>query len=222
MEPNSSQIIADQLKVLPPEIQNVLNGNVIESAIQAIVEIHELTPEQGGALGLEIITTLLGLEFISSFETRAKQAAQLTDERLADVLDSAAGMLFTPQVMAALNEIERIGTEAETAGDTTPAPSAAPIPKASAATPPTPAPAPQPKITANPEQKVVPKGNMATLKPKPAVPVPTGKMVGLKKEQTESTIKGMRTMRGDINKLRGSEEGEIPPENDLKKPFKGK
>lgn len=87
------------------------------------------------------------------------------------------------------------------------------------------APIPQPGITVKPEEPIVPSDKVATLRDLPERPkkeIPTGKMVGLAQESAESTIKGMRTMRGDINRLRGPENEGEGNGSKFTKPFPGK
>ena len=82
---------------------------------------------------------------------------------------------------------------------------------------------PAPSITIKPPEPVVPSGKVATLKDldeKPKKVIPTGKMVGLAKEETESSVRGMRTMRGDINRLRDHSDEDAGGSN-FTKPFKG-
>ncbi len=219
MEPNSSNTInrKSSLGILPEEIQFIFNNEMVTNSVAAIKELHALDVTQATDLENEIVLTLLGLEFVSNFESRAKQAVGATDEKLADLLEDVAGMLFTAEIMAILNEMEEAAIKTETF-----------VKKAEPLTPtnlPTAekAPIPQPGITVKPPEPIVPSDKVATLRDLPERPkkeIPTGKMVGLTKETAESTIKGMRTMRGDINRLRGPE-NENGGGSSFTKPFKG-
>lgn len=216
MESQTKEIIKKQLAILPKELTSLLTSDAIENAAAAVGDIYELAPEQVHALALEIYVTLLGLEFISTFPERVKTEVGCTDERREDILDSLAAMLFSAELLRILNEVERVGSAAEGEDKQTAPATKAPIP-----------PAPKPGITANPTPVPVASDKTVGIKERPQAPVPTGKMVGLKKDEVESTIKGMRTMRGDINRLRGpegeeaTEDKDAQPQGDFKKPFKG-
>jgi len=213
MESNSSNTINRKysLGTLPEEIQFIFNNEMITNSVLAMKELHTLSGEQVANLENEIALTLLGLEFVSSFESRAKTATAMTDERLGDLLEDAAGMLFTPDIMALLNEME---TAAKKSREVT----ATSIKETLESTS-----TPQPGITVNPPEPIVPSDKVATLRDlqeRPKKEIPTGKMVGLAKEETESAVKGMRTMRGDINRLRGPE-NETSDGSNFTKPFRG-
>lgn len=85
------------------------------------------------------------------------------------------------------------------------------------------APEPQPSITVQPATPVVESERKVGLNPTESEKqIPTGKMVGLAKEETESNIKGMRTMRGDINRLRSPENpNDADSGSNFTKPFRG-
>ncbi len=214
MNPSTTQP-KHSLSALPPEIQVIFEDERITATTTFLREHYELTDEQLNAFEAELAITLLGLAYISDLQTRAKEALQATDETVLDILDDVAVLLLTPNVMAVLSAMEE-QTKALESGElrrTIPAPAPAPTTDKK--------PEPKPGIVANPPEKVVPKGNVATIKKAEQASVPTGKMVGLKKEETESSIKGMRTMRGDINRLRGPEGG-TDNSDTLQKPFEGK
>lgn len=205
------------LGTLPEEIQFIFNNEMITNSAAAMKELHELNDEQATGLENEIALTLLGLEFISNFESRIKAIVSMTDERLVDLLEDVAGMLFTSDIMALLNEMEAAAKKVDTVLETKTSipPSDLPVkPKMQI---------PQSGITITPPEPVVPSDKVATLRDLPERPkkdIPTGKMVGLAKETTESAVKGMRTMRGDINRLRGPE-SESEGGSNFTKPFKG-
>lgn len=213
MKPNSLNTINRKysLGVLPEDIQFIFNNEMITNSVAAMTELHSLNNEQATSLENEITLTLLGLEFVSNFESRAKTAVGMTDEKLLDLLEDVAGMLFTPDIMALLNEMEVSAKKSQEDNSTS-------IKETLERTP-----IPQPGITVKPEEPIVPSDKVATLRDLPEQSkkdIPTGKMVGITKETTESLIKGMRTMRGDINRLRGPENGEGGGSS-FTKPFKG-
>jgi len=212
MESNSSNTINRKysLGTLPEEIQFIFNNEMITNSVEAMTELHSLNNEQAISLENEITLTLLGLEFVSNFESRAKTAVGMTDEKLVDLLEDVAGMLFTPEIMALLNEMEASAKKIKDDNTTS-------IKETLER-----APIPQPGIAVKPEEPIVPSDKVATLRDlneQPKKEIPTGKMVGITKETAESMIKGMRTMRGDINRLRGPE-NEAGSSN-FTKPFKG-
>ena len=221
MNPSTTQP-KPSLSVLPQEIQDIFTDGRITLTNICLREHYVLTVERLNAFEAELGITLLGLEFISDFQTRAKQALQATDETVLDVLDDVAALVLTPDIMAILSAMEQAAQSQESS------PAKQPIPPVTIKQPPAAekkVPEAKPGIVANPQEKAVPQGNVATIKQSGNTQVPTGKMVGLKKEATESTIKGMRTMRGDISKLRGPESetaGEIDKSDSLQKPFNGK
>lgn len=209
---DSNTIIKHHLSFLSETVHGAFENDAIANALAAIKELHGLADEQVRALQSEVSLTFLGLEFMSDFETRAKAALGVTDEKLEDVLEDLAYMLFTPEIMGELQEIEKIGREAEhgTPSNATPMPDTPPAKTI---------PENIPTVTTTPTPMVETRGHDAHLRETPPKEIPTGKMVGLKKETAESTIKGMRTMRGDINRLRGSENEDDG--SDFTKPFKG-
>ena len=67
------------LGTLPEEIQFIFNNEMITNSAAAMKELHELNDEQATGLENEIALTLLGLEFISNFESRIKAIVSMTD-----------------------------------------------------------------------------------------------------------------------------------------------
>jgi len=199
------------LAVLPKAIQDIFANSVITNSVQTVAEIHHLSPEQASALESEIATTLLGLEGVSSFAARTKQALQMTDAGVFAILDDLAVMIFTEEVVASLKVMEETsGPELNKAESVQiPTPSSVPLSTSENRTQPSPAPVQPPTPPA-------PKPEPAPAAPVPPQPTPphtsstdNGKMIGLRKEGVDAPgVKGMRTMKGDIVRLRGPEAAE--------------
>jgi len=231
MEPNTQQIIKQQIAILPPTLVGTLTDDSVPGVVAAIGDLYELTEEQRGALQLELIMTLLGLELLEDLPERVKTEVGVTDELRDDILDSLANMLLNGEVMLDLVAIERAAKENENNNTESTAPPVAPHPpEDKKSTIPQAAPTKEyiPKEGAAPE----PSGNVAQIKASTGTTAPSGKMVSLKKEEVESAVKGMRTMRGDINRLKGPGDNDQPdskerdePQADasgsLRKPFRG-
>ena len=218
------KIISGQLSIMPDHIKDVFKQRMIQNTMAGLKEIYELSDEQALNLENELSLTFLGLELVSDLQQRAKKALQATDEKVEDILDDLTIAILTEENMNTLKQYEQFVSEAAK-GEQPAGPSKATIPAAPGAKAAPAQPEAKPGITARPQPKVVPSGSQATIKQ--SGQTPTGKLVGLKKEQVESAVKGMRTMRGDINRLRpegeGVAEGEAPTADasDIKKPFKG-
>lgn len=220
MTPTSSSttqndVMAELFAVMHPRLSSLVKSGAIERGMESLALIHELQPKQTTALENQLVLTLLGLSPISDFEARAKAALAVDDEKLIAILEDMTISIFTPENTAVLLALEAYLTSIEPKE-----PVKTSIPVTPATTPAaTVAPAPQTVVTHAPEP--IQPAPLPKVTPAPAPAAATGgKMVGFKKETLESTVKGMRTMRGDINRLRG-------PEDDAQaasftKPFGGK
>jgi hypothetical protein len=221
MTPTSStttqnDVMAELFAVMHPRLSTLVKNGTIERGMESLALIHELQPQQTTALENQLVLTLLGLSPISDFEARAKAALAVDDEKLVAILEDMTISIFTPENTAVLLALEAYLTSIEpkepvkTSIPVTPAVA----PAASAA-----APAPEPVVTHAPEP--IQPAPLPKVAPAPAPAAAAGgKMVGFKKETLESTVKGMRTMRGDINRLRGPEDNTEAAS--FTKPFGGK
>ena len=211
-----NNIMKEQLKLMPDSVTMLFKSDTIPNTVAGLKEVYDLDDEQARALENEISLTFLGLELISDFDSRAKQALSTTDEVLTNVLNDLTIAVFTDEHINLLKHYEATVRKLE--AEPPKKPEKADIPKA---------PEKKPGIVANPERKVTPEGGVATIKKDKSA----GKLVGLKQEQVESSVKGMRTMRGDINRLRpedtapATESAEDKPAEEgaskFTKPFKG-
>lgn len=207
-----NDVMTDLFAVMHPRLASLVKNGAIERGMESLAMIHELEPKQTTALENQLVLTLLGLSPISDFEARAKAALAVDDEKLIAILEDMTISIFTPENTAVLLALEAYLVSIE---PKEPVKMSIPV---TPATPPAPAaPALQPVVTHAPEP--IQSTPLPRVAPAP-VPAASGKMVGFKKETLESTVKGMRTMRGDINRLRG-------PEDDAQaasftKPFGGK
>lgn len=204
------EIVSQQNAILPDDIKQILNNDYFTNALEGVRIIYNLDEATTDAIGKELLVTFLGLDFVSTLPARIEKIVGAAGEAiLDDLLESLANMLFADSVLQFLHEYE-VYVNQQPQKATIPVasvnPGTAPLVTA-------PTPSPQPVVTHAPEPI------QSTPTPR-ATPAATGKMVGFKKETLESTVKGMRTMRGDINRLRG-------PEDDAQaanftKPFGGK
>lgn len=208
-------IVKQQQAILPGDIKRLFNNDFLTNALEGIRIIYNLDDATTDAVGKELLVTFLGLDFVSTLPTRIEKIAGAAGEAiLDDLLESLANMLFADSVLQFLHEYEMyISQQPQKATlPVTPATTPSATPAATTATP-------QPVVTHTPEpiqSNPIPKVTPAAT-PTPAA---SGKMVGFKKETPESTVKGMRTMRGDINRLRGP--GDDAGESSFTKPFAGK
>lgn len=229
-------IIEERSKAFTPLYAEFVCGDFAKVAAKINAETHKLNEEQQEKLEDRILLYLLLWINEAQLAQSIEADCNLNQETTLDIVKDVLGAIpenILGSIRKTRSEISKGTDEKNTPRDdvetpkveippspTPPTPTPAPIPAPKPT--PVPAPVPQPRITVAPQQPPVPQGKTVTLKDEVGKTA-EGKMVGLKKEPAESSISGMRTMRGDINRLRGTNQ---TPEKEtgskFTQPFKGK
>lgn len=94
MTSESTQIIREQFKTLPPVIQDTILNSNWEEKIRRVVKNNNLHVDQGAAIENLVLITMLGIETPEKFVNNAKTFAKVSDDQALTISSEVEREIF--------------------------------------------------------------------------------------------------------------------------------